>query len=202
MSKSYTVLASAVGAWLMLSAIAGCSASTEASRFYLLSPMPAGVASPDASTADLTIRVVVELAQYADREEIVTRIGPNRYEMADYDRWAESPGRNLSRILAHNLSMLLGSNRVISGEWPGPSRHNYKIEIKFTRLDGVLEEKATLAAHWRILDSTGEKVLLTRMSRFSEPIKGNNYEAFVAAQSRALAAFSREVTKAIKSLAS
>lgn len=203
MNNLLEVRSPAMALCLLLSTLAGCGVSSEQSRFYLLSPMSAASAPVDAGakTADLTVHVVVELAEYADREEIVTRIGPNRCELADYDRWAESPRQSLTRVLAQNLSRLLGTERVIAGEWPGPSGDDYRIEVRVTRLDGILGAEAVLAARWRILDGGEKNVFLMRTSRFVEPADGDNYDALVAAESRALAAFSRELAAAIRALA-
>ncbi len=193
-------LSTALLSCLLLVAIVGC-ASTDESRFYLLSSIPAGSVANDMKIPGIKIRVIVELAEYAERPEIVTRAGANRYEFADYHRWAESPRENISRVLTQNLSLLLGSQHVIAGEWPSSNADDFRIEVKFTRLDGAVGQEGAITGRWRLLDSTGKKVLVMRTSDFTETTDGDDYEAFVGAQSRALANFSKEVARAIKSKA-
>lgn len=57
-----------------------------------------------------------------------------------------------------------------------------------------------LRARWGILSEGGKKVLANKQSVLSEPIQGNTIAEMVSAQSRLLAAFSREVAGEIKRL--
>ena len=55
-----------------------------------------------------------------------------------------------------------------------------------------------LEAWWTVSGGLGTTVLLSKRSKFSEPVKGSSYSAFVQAQSRILGTFGREIAEAIR----
>ena len=69
-------------------ALTGCAGS-ESVRYYVLSATPAGPVG--AAVRDIPVGVgPVELPEYLDRPQIVTRTSQNELNVADFDRWAES----------------------------------------------------------------------------------------------------------------
>ena len=71
----------------------------------------------------LTIGVgPIRFPDYLDRPGIVTRSSGNTIEIAEFDLWAGSLKDDFMRILAENLSILLGTEKMffirISGTFP------------------------------------------------------------------------------------
>jgi uncharacterized lipoprotein YmbA len=123
------IAAVCVGAAFTLLTACATSAPT---RFYVLSSLPAsGAESRNAKLEDCTAVGVgpVELPDYLDRTEIVTRVSPNKLELAQFDQWAESLESNFSLVLAENLlgPALHGSHcgvsleRIYKGQLSGGS---------------------------------------------------------------------------------
>jgi uncharacterized lipoprotein YmbA len=190
-----------LGMLLMISV--GCVTGTTApSRFYVLSAMP----SSAEQTQDFTERCLaigigpVEVAQYLDRPQIVTRVSPNELKLGEFDKWAEPLKDNVIRVLAENLSALLCTDPIAVFPWRGSTLVDYRVEVEVLLLDGKLGENALLVARWAIVDEDKKSMLLNRKSSFSEPTGGQGYEAFVSAQSRVLAALSKEIAQAIKTV--
>ena len=78
-----------VGVIFILIIIGGC-ASTPPSRFYVLSPLQGDHRQAKADDTCAAISVgPVELPDYVDRSQIVTRISPNKLYLAEFDQWAE-----------------------------------------------------------------------------------------------------------------
>lgn len=191
----------ALGALLM--ALGGCAGTTAPSRFYVLSSLPSSGKEVQvvADESCITIGIgPVEVAQYLDRPQIVTRISPNELKLAEFDKWAEPLKDNFSRVLAENLSNLLCAKAIAVFPWRGSTPIDYQVEVEVLRLDGVLGNSATLVARWRIFRGERTEMLLSRKSSFSEPVKSQDYEAFVSAQSRTIAALSREIAAEIKAI--
>jgi uncharacterized lipoprotein YmbA len=65
------------------------------------------------------------------------------------------------------------------------------------RCDGRLGEDARLVARWSIYGGPEKTPLAVNRSSIREPVSGSDYAALVAAQSRALAKLSQEITAAI-----
>ena len=202
MTKPVRTLLALVALSAVPAVLGGCP-STQESRFYLLEPLADPQAPPAGSAGlkPLAVSIRLVLAEYLDRTEIVTRAGANRYELAEYDCWAEPLKDNLTRVLAANLSALLGTNRIHAEDSPVNVEEGHRLEVEVTRFDGEPGGTVTLTARWRILGPDDKAVLAVRASRIDEPIQGQALDAMVAAHNRAWAAFSKEVAAAIQGLA-
>jgi len=67
------------------------------------------------------------------------------------------------------------------------------------QFDGTLGGDVVLVVKWGLFGEGGKQLLLAKRSSFKEPTGAATYEAFVAAQSRAVAALSREIAEGIGS---
>jgi uncharacterized lipoprotein YmbA len=156
-----------------------------------------------AELSDIGILVgPVRMALYLDRSDIVIRDSQNQIRLAEFSLWAGPLQENFSRVLAENLSVLLGTQSV--GIFPGTSRgmlFDFNVTVNLTRLDGIPGEKADLRARWGILDKNRKDMLFENHSVLSQPTKDDSLEALIAAESRLLAELSREIAEAIKTLA-
>ena len=178
-------------------ALTGCAGS-ESVRYYVLSATPAGPSG--AAVRDIPVGVgPVELPEYLDRPQIVTRTSQNELNVADFDRWAESLKDNTIRVLAENLAMLLPSQRVSVYPWKRATPVDYQITVQVSRFDRMENGESVFALRWRVLDGGGRE-LLSRTSTYRETPTGSDYAATVAAMNRNLEAFSRDVALKIEAL--
>ena len=185
-----------------LMAVVGC-ASTEPARFYLLHSIPNAETEKAAATSENGVTVgigPVELPEYLDRPQIVTRISKNELQLDEFGQWAEPLTHSFSRILSENLSLLLSTERIFSYPWAGSTRVDYQVTVEVTRFDGTPGDSVTLNARWAILKGGEKEVLVKRKSSYRQPASGKSYEALVSAKSQALADFSREIADKIKAI--
>lgn len=183
--------------------LGGC-ASSPASRFYTLSPLREEGKGVKESPFDQSLTIVVgpiQLPEYLDRTEIVTRAGRNKIIVSDFDLWAGSLAEGFSRVLAENLSALLFTENVMV--YPGLRSRSarYQLTAEVIRFDGSLGGDISLIAHWTIFEGKERKVVFAHKSAIIEPSGEKGYEALVAASSRALEKLSREIADVIKALA-
>ncbi|MEE9521960.1 MAG: PqiC family protein [candidate division NC10 bacterium] len=189
----------------LLVVLGGC-ASTPPTRFYVLNQLPSSKAEHQAAATEhgLAIGVgPVELPQYLHRPQIVTRGSGNKLHLSEFDRWAEPLERNVPRILAENLSVLLSTDRVAVFPWERSTPIDYQVAVKITRFGGRLGGESSLVARWsvmRVKGKKGKEVLMTRRSTFRELADGQDYEATTSAMSRTLADLSREIAAEIKAV--
>jgi uncharacterized lipoprotein YmbA len=73
------------------------------------------------------------------------------------------------------------------------------VAIDVLRLDGRIGGEVECVARWIISSGDGKKELVSRISRIVESTPGEDYEAFIQAESRAVAALGKEIADAIKS---
>ena len=182
---------------------AGCiSGTTAPSSFYVLNPITdAKKETPQISEKETILIGVgnIELPNYLDRPQIVTRITNNKLKLGEFDMWAENLSDSFPVILADNLSNLLSDQPVAIIPGVGVMQVDYRVKVDVTRMDGTLGGDAILIARWGIFGDQG-KLLETSRSVYRKPTKGDGYEAYVAAHSDAIASLSRNIAAAIETL--
>jgi len=172
-----------------------CAGKSASPKFYVLSALPQSKVSGAEGTAIGVFPAA--MPEYLDRPQIVTRVSPNEIRIEEFNRWAEPLKTNFHSVLTENLSVLLGTARVIKM----PQIEiipDCQVLVEVVQFDGNLGGDVVLIAKWRLLDGAGKKVLVAKKSSFSEPTGAATYEALVAAQSRAAAALSREIAETIR----
>jgi uncharacterized protein len=189
---------------LMGLSLAGCGSlfpkpSPNPSRiFVLFSPLQAAERQDLDRPGQISIGVgPVRLPGYLDRREIVTRVAQNRFDLSENDRWAEPLDENFTHVLAQNLSVLLGSDRIITYPWPLDKRPHYRVEIEVFRFESNLAGEAELSARWAVIDETGKKAPNLNESRLTRPAKEKSIDASVAALSETVGDLSREIAKTV-----
>lgn len=178
----------------------GCAGSPS-SRFYLLSPT-----SVDKDAAGFTdqgdcihLRIArVTLPEYLNRPHIVTRTTENNLTLSDDDQWAEPLSDTVARVLAENISQHICTKKISLSPGKASGESDYRVAVEVYRMDGNLGKEAVLDAWWTVSGGTGNILLRSKRSKFSESVTGDTYSAFVQAQSRILDTFSREIAEAIR----
>ncbi len=178
----------------------GCG-TTKPSRFYTLSTVPQNRSTPAAQSQPQLGGIgvgPVRIAHYLDRPQIVTRVGANRFEISEFDRWGGTLKDDFTRTLAENLVYVFPGESIARFPWRQTAVLAYQIPVEVIRLDGELGQGIELIAQWQILADGGNRQLLSKRSSFSQPVRGSSYADLVAAQSRAVADLAREIAEALK----
>jgi uncharacterized protein len=179
----------------------GCMGRSDPARFYVLAGVPhSSAATPSAEPVggpELGIGPIT-LPRYLERTNIVTRRG-TELEVAEFDRWGEPLSESVPRAIAANLAALLRTERIVVFPWPSVTNIDHQVVIDVIRFDGRLGGDVLLEARWRVL-GRDKKELVLRYSALTEATGESSYPALVAAMSRSLAALSREIADAVRTL--
>jgi uncharacterized protein len=183
--------------------LAGCASFSEPPKYYLLTPLPSGNDAQRLTGAPCVNLIIgpIRLPEYTNRPQIITRSTQNELNRAQFDLWAEPLSDTFSRIMAENLARLLCTQNVSLFLWNSSAPVDYRVIIEVIRMDGTLGKEAVLEAWWNVSSGKESKMLVSKQSRFSEPVKNQGYEAFVQAHSVAIESLSREIAQAINNLA-
>jgi uncharacterized protein len=195
-----SILKTVVSIGVALTLAAGCIGPSPRSKYYLLSAMPDQAAGDTLTTVADGLSVglgPVSFPDYLDRQQIVLRTGPNEMSFSEFDRWAEPLKNNFVRVFRENLAELLGTDRIFVYPWPSDAVFELQVSAEVIRFDTRPGDGATLDVQWMIIRNHDREVVGSRKSSFHADLKGTNYNTIVAAQSLALAAFSREVAAAV-----
>lgn len=179
-------------ATLLLLTACGTTAPT---RFYLLNPVvDAGHTYPAAGENGVSIALAsVELPEHLNRPQIVTRQNGHQVGVDEFNRWAEPLDVGFTTILAENLSLLLGTDRIVVTNRFKSSDFDYQLSVNVLRFDGWPGKEATLICRWEL--GRGDEPPGAHSVRFSttQPVEGGDYPDLVAALSSMLADLSREI---------
>ena len=139
---------------------------------------------------------LIQLPEYIDRPQIVTRKSAYLLNIAEFERWAEPLNESVTRLLVMNISNHLNSNRVY---WLPRQDRNFPLEIRIVidigRFDGQLGKDVALESRWTIFDKKN-KPLLTKVSLIKEKVQGESYEDLVIAMNQALKTLGAEISAA------
>ena len=189
--------------------LGGClgTGTQKDTRFYLLQPF-ANMSSGEQVSAEgegvgLAIGPV-RVREYLNQPQIVTRTRENKIIIHDFHSWGEPLDRNLTAVLAENLTNLLATDKIMIFPWRRRPDLDYQVLVDVIRFDGELGGEATLLAHYAILDLAASQIEERRIgiwkSSFSRQITDDSYEALVSAMSELVGDLSREVAEKIKGL--
>ena len=174
------------------------------SRFFVLTAMDPPTADPSLTSdrvRPLTLAVgPVRLAPYLDRNDLAIRLSADEIRYSDGERWAEPLERNVTNVLALNLSRLLGTARVFAYPQPAGLLPAYQIDVEIGRLDTTRGGEATLAAHWTIENLGTRDLLASRDSYLTRAAAGSGTPAAVAALSGVLAELTQEIASTVRDL--
>ena len=184
----------------MVFLLAACS-TTPAVKYYTLNPF-SGI-QPDISQAvsgdTLAIGVgPVEFPKFLDRPQIVTRQSQHRVAVSEFHRWAGSISEDFLRVLSKNISMLLPADQVAAYPWKDQFSPTYAIQLIVDQFDGRFGGHVVLNVTWSIWNQKDANQAIFKHTRIKEPVSGEDYDAVVAAQSRAIGALSRAIVDEIK----
>lgn len=191
---------------LSIVALGGCvnlgEGTKQSTRFYVLNALFSSGVQKEAYEGKECLAIglgPVNIPEYLNRPQILTRVSPNELKAAEFQRWAEPLKENFSRVLVENLSVLLSTDRIIPYPPKKSTPTDYRVTVDVVRFDGTPGGNASLVARWTILGANGAKVLWVKKSSFSEATGGRGYEELVSAHSRLVGALSGEIADAIKS---
>jgi uncharacterized protein len=179
-------------------ALAACFGTSRTARFYTLEPLQARE-GPGSTATDATLAVgPVELPDYVDRPQIVTRTGANELVIAEFDRWGGSLDDQIRDSLVVTLRDRLAPRQVAVVPWGSAilsSGTPYRVAVSVSRFDGIPGQSVVLQARWELIAQRDgkEESLGVKNASVTEQIDGPDYGALVAAMQRALIRFGQQM---------
>jgi uncharacterized protein len=178
--------------------LASACAQTQPTRFYTLSALQPGAGEASADGPAIGLEPVI-LPDYLDRPQIVTRAGPNRMMLADFDVWVEPLSGMFTRVLAQNLSVLLETEDVVILPELRDVRFDHHVQATVTQFDIDENGQAVLDALWAVYGRDGRRLVRQDRSRIMEAVaEPRDHAAIAAAMSRALEGLSRDIAGVIQ----
>ncbi|MGB0722508.1 MAG: PqiC family protein [Gammaproteobacteria bacterium] len=160
-----------IGLLLAGLALGGClSKHTPTTHFYVLNPT---VEEADTRGAGQAMSVLIEevtLPDYLERGQIVSRETANRLYLSDFEQWGGSLRKDIGRVLATNLSRLLGTPHILVPPIGPYDRVDFRVNVLILGFESGPDEQARLQARWTIRGSEDGKAVAGRLSELTRPL--------------------------------
>jgi uncharacterized lipoprotein YmbA len=189
---------------LIGSLLAGCISTNPVmlTKFYILNPteydetLAAEINAKDPLSLEIAS---LRLPQYLEKPQIVVRSSGNRIEMAEYHQWGGNLRKNMSRVLAQNISYLLDTPNIAIAPYRPLSPPSFSIELTVMRFERDSNGQVKFFAQWRLSRGRDGKPLVTQMIDLTSPVVdvGSDFEQIVSAMSTLLGDVSLIISKQI-----
>jgi len=179
----------------------GCG-TTPPSKFYTLEAMSGSETTQIAPDRRNNLHIgigPVQFAEYLQRSQIVTRTNDTEVNLAETHRWAEPLHNNFGRILAENLSTLIGTDKISLHPSRNWSDIDYQVVVNVWQFDASKEGEVILVANWSIRGKGGSELLTMKKSAFSTNLESTTaYTDVVRALSKTVEMLSNEIAGVIQ----
>jgi uncharacterized lipoprotein YmbA len=182
---------------LALLGSAGCGPSATA-RFYTLTSTATAQDGPATRYAVAVGPVSVPGA--VDRPQFVVQVTPNSLGLEEFNRWAAPLNEGIARVVAGDLTVLLGTTEVATVPLPPGFVPAYHVTIDVQRFESTPGKGVVVDAVWVVRKSAGGNPRMGRTVA-SDTVEGGGFDALAAAHSRALAKVSSDIAVAIRAAA-
>ncbi|WP_456373761.1 PqiC family protein [Thiolapillus sp.] len=195
---SYDLPMKKIIVFLLLPVLLGaCASQSPPANFYVLTPLS------QPGNRQLPGKLIgvgpVNLADYLDRNQLVSRSGEVSLKLDEFNRWAGGLDGNITRVVAENLSRLLGISGVLAYPWSSAVDLDYQIILDISRFDIAEGNRVILDVQWQLFDQEKRKLVSVQRKRFEIQAKEPTRASSVLAQSEALARLAEALAQSLKS---
>lgn len=178
--------------------LAGCAGNVQTISHYSLYAPQASAGGNVLADGGLAVSVgPVNVPDILRQTRIATGGEGGRYELAEYHRWSGEVDREMSRALAEQLSLRLGTENVSIFPWDQHLAPRFRVLADVLNMGGALGGEATLSVRWTLLDAEGSGDPVIRRSDLAERTAGADHGAWVAAQQRNLEKLGRAIAETL-----
>jgi uncharacterized lipoprotein YmbA len=187
-----------------LLAVTGCIGTPSApTRFYMLDALGGTAAArPAAAPAEGALIAVapVQVPEYLNRPQMVTRLSGPEYRLDEFSRWMEPLADNLTRVIIENLTVLLSGDGIAAVPTERFIAPDHTVEIRALRMHGERGGEVTAVFRWTLL-GRDDALLSTKQAAYRQSAGGNTYAGLAAAHTRIAEALSRDIAADIRRVA-
>jgi uncharacterized lipoprotein YmbA len=166
---------------LLLVGLVGC-ATTPTAQFYALANVEVketlGRFDPVLSIGP------IDVPEYLDRPQMVTRADGNRLIVDEFNRWGGPLAEEVGRILAGQLATALRSQHVYGYPSRIAADADFRVAIDIRRFDGAPGGDVVLEVAWSVIDERTLTVVEARNAVYREAWSDAGYGAYAATMSR------------------
>ncbi len=177
--------------------ITGCASNGQPVRYFTLEPIDELTLPPP--IASVVAVGPVDVPDYLDRPQIVTRRGGNELVFDEFNRWGGPIDDEVTRLLVRHLGKALGRTQVLSYPSRLAAKWDLRVALELKRFDGRMDGDVLLLVNWSLLDEALGERLVTRQGEYATSSEaGGGYPAYVEALSRLAGELGRDIADAVR----
>lgn len=177
--------------------LAGCATTGQPERYFTLEPVVD--TKPLAPISAVVALGPVDVPDYLNRPQIVTRRGGNELIFDEFNRWGGPLEDEVSRLLVRQLGQALGRSQVVSYPSRLATSWDFRVALELKRFDGRMGGDVVLIVDWSLLDEELGQVLLTKQGEYATTSNGDGgYAGYAQALSRLAGLLGRDISEAIR----
>jgi hypothetical protein len=162
----------------------GACASSPPDHFYVLSPQPQGAAQPR-TTPVTPVALKLTLPSLVDRSEMILNTSADGVSILEHERWAAPLADLATQTLARDIERRRLDVLVAGAGIDRSGGTAVKIIVDVVQMTVRRGDRASIEAHWRILDARNAKPVVGG-EVFSAPLGQDGYAAIAQALSDCL----------------
>ena len=182
---------------LILAATALAACGSPAINYYVLDVEPG---PRIATTNTLSIEIIdVEVPQYLERFQLLTRTAGNGLLYAEAHQWGEPLKKTLARVLAAHLSEVLGTADVSTPHARLASAPDLRVQVHIDRFERAVYGHIELRARWQVTDAATGANLETEQARFESAaaIADGDYAGLVDGMQDGFASLAQRIAESV-----
>ena len=198
--KNTTSLLFTLIASFMLLSLSGCLKQSLPTSYYTLSntnqPMTNG-----ADSLPTILLGPVNIASFLDQRQMVSQNSAYSLNFEEQHRWAGNLHDMLSSVLLTNISLNLGTEKLLLFQG-SQGQEGLQVIIDILHFERDSDDNAFLMARWKILSTNENKTLHFATSTHKTPLEKDNFESLSKGLSQGLSKLSDEIADRITILTS
>lgn len=150
----------------------GCGSSGNPTRYYVLNPVLSGetLVGETPPTPALSVEIAsLRLPQYLERPHVVTRHSGSRLDVAEFHQWGGSLRKDLTRVMAKNLSRLLATPLVFISPHAAHPPPDFRLEVEVIKFERDPDGKVRLSARWSLTGGRDRALLTAQIAELESP---------------------------------
>lgn len=139
------------------------------------------------------------LPQYLEKPQIITRSHQNQLSMAEYHQWGGNLRKNMTRVLAQNISRLLATPDVTIPPFRPSPPPDIRVDVEVMQFEADGNGQVKFSAQWRLDRGKDGKTLTTRMTEIKRQMPGgsSDFDTIVLTMDNLLGDFSHIMAREI-----
>lgn len=180
--------------------LGGCLKQSLSTSYYTLSKSQQ-VMVAGSNPLPIILLGPVNIASFLDQRQMVSQNSPYSLNFEEQHRWAGDLHDMLTNVLVSNLSINLGTEKVLLFQG-SLAQNGFQVIIDILHFEKDSKDNAFLMARWKIVSTKDTKTLHFATSTHKVPLERDDFESLSKGLSQGLSKLSDEIANRITILTS